>query len=567
MTTHFKRFPIVLAFSVSLSVFAQTPENVLVVIADDVGVDQLSCYAEGCDPACSPLPSCDFPNTPNICDRLATNGVLFRNAWSNPSCSPTRSTGMTGRYGFRTGVFVAGNTLPCTEITLAEVLKDPLNQPLGYASAQIGKWHLSGGNFGCGGLMSCGGATITPITQGFDHFAGAPSNIAGSYFNWLRWEDGALCQSCVAGGSVPECAVQPYATIVNVNDALEWTQQQTGPWFLWLAFNAPHAPYQAPPAQCPTGLCHGVTLPVPEGQTCPFDQSRPCYKAMLETLDHELGRLLDNLPANTSVIFLGDNGTPGGSPAPGLVQCPFDPTRAKFTLYEGGINVPLIISAPRVTDPVVVGTESDALVNIADVFATVLGLAGAVIPPAIQHDSVSVLPHLRNPDTHLRSYVFSENNQITSASYQKTTRDDRFKMLRTPNSTAENIQFFDLAGDPGAVPPEPADPFEDVDLYDDASPSLTQVQQDHFEDLQESLDFLAGQIDVCPASLPCTLSGTCQPVPSRCVTTNTGMAACVQNNSLFQCPPRQFIRIRNCPCRKAGPGAACRSVDQSWFCQ
>jgi hypothetical protein len=313
MTTHFEKFPIVLAIAVSLSVGrpmlaqteAQTLENVLVVIADDVGVDQLSCYAEGCDQACSQLPSCDFPNTPNICDRLATNGVLFRNAWSNPSCSPTRSTGMTGRYGFRTGVFVAGNTLPCTEI----------------------------------------------------------------------------------------------------------------------------------------------------------------------------------------------------------------------------------------------------------------------IPPAIQHDSVSVLPHLLNPDTHLRSYVFSENNQITSTSYQKTTRDDRFKMLRTPNSTAENIEFFDLAGDPSAVPPEPADPFEDVDLYDDASPSLTQVQQDHFEDLQESLNFLAGQIDACPASLSCSLSGTCQPIPSRCVTTNTGKAACVQNSSLFQCPPRQFIRVKNCPCRKSGPGAACRSVDQSWFCQ
>jgi len=514
MTTHFERFPVVLVIAIALSAGrptlaqpeVQAQENVLVVIADDVGVDQLSCYAEGCDQACSPLPSCDFPNTPNICDRLATNGVLFRNAWSNPSCSPTRSTGMTGRYGFRTGVFVAGNTLPCTEITLAEVLKDPLNQPLGYASAQIGKWHLSGGNF------------------------------------------------------------QPYATIVNVNDALEWTQQQTGPWFLWLAFNAPHAPYQAPPDQCPTGPCHGVTLPVTQGQTCPFDQSRACYKAMLETLDHELGRLLDNLPANTSVIFLGDNGTPGGSP-PEIVECPFDPNRAKFTLYEGGINVPLIISAPRVTDPAVVGTESDALVNIADLFATVLGLAGAVIPPAIQHDSVSVLPHLLNPDTHLRSYVFSENNQITSTSYQKTTRDDRFKMLRTPNSTAENIEFFDLAGDPSAVPPEPADPFENVDLYTDASPNLTQAQQDHFEDLQEHLDFLAGQIDACPATLPCTLSGTCQPVPSRCVTTNTGNAACVQSGSLFQCPPRQFIRVKNCPCRKSGPGAACRSVDQSWFCQ
>jgi len=74
MTTHFERFPVVLVIAIALSAGrptlaqpeVQAQENVLVVIADDVGVDQLSCYAEGCDQACSPLPSCDFPNTPNI---------------------------------------------------------------------------------------------------------------------------------------------------------------------------------------------------------------------------------------------------------------------------------------------------------------------------------------------------------------------------------------------------------------------------------------------------------------------------------------------------------------------
>ena len=106
---------------------------IAVIVLDDVGVDQLSCYGEGTD----------FPNTPTIC-KLAKSGILFRNAWVNPTCSPTRSTIQTGRYAFRTGVTAPGIPLPLGETTLPEVLADQLNAQLGFSTAQIGKWHLAG---------------------------------------------------------------------------------------------------------------------------------------------------------------------------------------------------------------------------------------------------------------------------------------------------------------------------------------------------------------------------------------------------------------------------------------
>jgi len=302
-------------------------QRIAVLVLDDVGVDQLSCYGEGAD----------FPATPNIC-KLAATGVLFRNAWANPTCSPTRSTIQTGRHTFRTGVTAPGIPLPLEERTIPEILADQLNQQLGFATAAIGKWHLSGGNFTAPPCSS----TVNPQDHGYDHAAGTPSNLR-DYFRWCRSVNG-VSETCEEGGGVPECKDQPYATIVNVDDALSWIGKRGGSWFLWLAFNAPHAPFQAPPDQCPGGPCHGVTLPVLPGVRCDPEDARLCYKAMMETLDTEIGRLLDYLPDDTAVILLGDNGTPRQAVVP-----PFDPLRAKFTVYEGGVNVPMILSVPGLT--------------------------------------------------------------------------------------------------------------------------------------------------------------------------------------------------------------------------
>ena len=143
------------------------PGNVLVIVADDVGVDKI--YAYGEHP--------DAPPTPNI-DQLAAQGVLFRRAYAQPWCSPSRACVLTGRYGFSTGVGnpvnqnVPESGLPLSEITIPELLDAGV--PAGIATAAIGKWHLAS-------LAS--GDVLHPNEQGFEWFEGTPGNFSSDdYF-------------------------------------------------------------------------------------------------------------------------------------------------------------------------------------------------------------------------------------------------------------------------------------------------------------------------------------------------------------------------------------------------
>ncbi|MEE8507836.1 MAG: sulfatase-like hydrolase/transferase, partial [Myxococcota bacterium] len=130
------------------------PSNILILLIDDFGVDMVGAYEEGTEP----------PPTPNI-DRLASRGVLFRNAWSYPNCSPTRAAIHTGRYAFRTGIGTLvrpwGYALPLRELTIPEMLT--LGTKGLFSTAAIGKWHL--GNESVGGPHA-------PNQAGYHHFAG-----------------------------------------------------------------------------------------------------------------------------------------------------------------------------------------------------------------------------------------------------------------------------------------------------------------------------------------------------------------------------------------------------------
>ena len=157
---------------------AAAQQNVLIVIADDLGVDQLRVYDAGDD----------APSTPTI-NALASQGVVFRNAWANPICSPSRAALQTGRHGFRTGVGWLIDSdlpaLPLAEITLPELLDRGTDS--GWEHALIGKWHLGNGNVG---------GNLNPNLQGYDHFSGTLGNFTSngqnwSYTNWLKVVDGA----------------------------------------------------------------------------------------------------------------------------------------------------------------------------------------------------------------------------------------------------------------------------------------------------------------------------------------------------------------------------------------
>lgn len=391
--------------------------NILIIIADDLGVDKVAAYHEHPDP----------PPTPNI-DALASRGVLFRNAYANPVCSPTRATILTGRYGYRYGVGRAINyfrrrlpALPLGEITLPKLL-DRGTQGA-YAHAAIGKWHLGSRDVG---------DERNPLLHGFEHFSGTLGNFrAGhsSYFSWMKTVDGEGRRH------------ERYATSDQVDDAVARIDAMPQPWFLWLAFNAPHSPMHAPPAEL-----HSYEL---SGN--PASTSVEHYHAAVEAMDTEIGRLLDSIDAavleNTLIVFVGDNGTPTGLATP-----PFDRQRAKNTVYEGGVNVPLIVAGPPVSRP---GSECGGLINTTDLFATVAEAAGFdpadAMPDTRPLDSISIFPYLRDPTrASLRRWVYAEwfspNGPFLRRTYRRMLRDERWKLIERDEDPPRSDEFYDLEG-------------------------------------------------------------------------------------------------------------------------
>jgi arylsulfatase A-like enzyme len=236
---------------------------------------------------------------------------------------------------------------------------------------------------------------------------------------------------------------------VKQGDIADWAASRNEPWFLWVAFNAPHRPFHHPPADL-----HSYSLPAN------VDDSPQFMKAMTEAMDTEIGRLLTSLPpgelANTIIIFVGDNGTHQSA-----TESPFVTDHAKGTLYEGGVNVPLLIVGPDI----VPGSECRRLVNVTDLFATIVELAGIQVP--VDVDSTSLVPYFSNPDmSSLRDWVYSErfypNGLVNHWVHIRTVRGPRYKLIeKQEHGELWSEELFDLI----------ADPFEQVNLLDSAHAS------------------------------------------------------------------------------------------------
>ena len=423
-----------------------TTPNVVLIVADDLGVDMVAAYAEGTNPPC----------TPNI-DQLASQGMLFRRAWTNPTCSPTRAAMLTGRHGFRTGIgFPITNQesgLPLSELTLPEMLA-------GYDSAAAGKWHLHG-NLG----------NTHPNDTGFGSYAGSIRGSVNNYFNWPKITNG---QQSISTN---------YAVSETVDDAVAEMGAMQEPWLLYVSFNAIHSPFHVPPSNlCPSSGCAG-------GGFCQNLGGNPSNtqmaKAMTEAMDSEIGRLLtavDGADPDAYIFFLGDNGTPNQ-----VSQAPFLSTHAKGTMYEGGINVPLIVKGPSVAN-----AECNALVSVVDLFASFAELAGV---PSFAEDSVSMVPYFSDPSLSLRATVYSEtfSNGFTfpAPDHQQAIRNDQFKLIRRQQGGVAE-QLFDLS----------QDPFETNNLL----PGLTVLQQANYDELEAALTALTtvGPTTYCSAKTALT---------------------------------------------------------------
>ena len=315
--------------------------NIALVIVDDIGVDGLAFTRE---------PTDQYARTP-VLNQLADEGMVFERAYAMPSCSPTRYTIASGRYGRRAGISapIRGNQtfeVPITEPSLARYLSDA-----GYATAMVGKWHLS--------IWDAEHAGEHPLLMGFDEHHGTLGNT--NYYDWPRYDNGVA-------------STDPgYITTRFTDAAVDFVQTAPEPWFLWLGHYAAHgADPHAPPAEL---LETPITADAPL-----FDRQR----ATIEALDHELGRLFDAIPEpqrhRTVIVVVGDNGTD-----PAVLSSGWSPDLAKGYPYESGIRVPLIVRGPAGAR---VGRD-DTMVHTADLFPTLLQFAG--IPP--EDVAVSTVGH------------------------------------------------------------------------------------------------------------------------------------------------------------------------------
>ncbi|MEM1354588.1 MAG: sulfatase [Planctomycetota bacterium] len=407
------RIPLLLTtILLALSVSAQDRPNIVLIMADDLGYGDLSCYGS------------ERIRTPHI-DALAERGVRFTDYHSNGAvCSPTRAALMTGRYPQRTGVegvITAARHrevgLPLAEYTMAEMLRDA-----GYATALFGKWHLGYdvANFG-------------PLRQGFDTFEGFVSGNV-DYFNKIDQEGH---KDWWIGDELEH--IDGYVTDLINDRAAQWigAQQQEDPdkpFFLYLAHGAPHYPMQGPGDEGFRGVGRRV-------REMPEDVAGT-YRAMIESMDTGIGRVVaalveHGIAENTLVIFCSDNGQASrytGSAGPLRGQ--------KGTVYEGGHRVPMVWYWPAVMTE---SKVSDSMVLGMDLMPTFATLAGVELPAEIVLDGKDLV---NTSDSQLRTrrahWVHDNQHAMREGPWKLVIRGENAPELY---SLADDLgETTDLAG-------------------------------------------------------------------------------------------------------------------------
>lgn len=469
----------------------QRPPNVVFILADDLGYNDITLNGGGVAGGTVPTPAIDS---------IAHQGVTFANGYSgNATCAPSRAAIMTGRYATRFGFeftptpvafsrVVGGHAgdplhpshfnkdevkntpkddnteaVPSTEITIAEALKTR-----GYHTIHLGKWHL-------GGVKGS-----RPEDQGFDESLGfmagaalfAPvgdKSVEESRQDWdpidkFLW--GALPFAVQYNGGKmfhPSTYMTDYLTdeAVKAIDA-----NKNRPFFLYLAYNAVHTPLQAPKAD------YDALSQIKDHRT-------RVYAAMVRNLDRNIGRVLQalkdkGLDDNTLVIFTSDN---GGANYIGLPDINRPYRGWKATFFEGGIHVPFLLRWPN---QLPAGAVYRSPVGHVDIFATAAGAAGAAAPKDRVMDGVDLVPFVKGQatgDPHKAIYWRSGRYKTVLAGGWK------LQVAQEPNRT----WLFDLSTDP-------------TERHD-----LSKARPEKLRELQATLAQLDGQM-VKPA-WPSLISG------------------------------------------------------------
>lgn len=422
--------------------------NVIVIMTDDQGFGDLGFYGN--------------PHliTPTI-DNLARESVRFDQFIVSPVCAPTRAALMTGRYSLRTGVrdtYRGGAIMSTHEITIAEMLKNA-----GYRTGMVGKWHL-GDNY-----------PSRPQDQGFDftvrHLSGGIGQPGdwpntrkrdSSYVNPILWKNGKMFQS------------EGYCSDVFTDFAIDFIDQnKEEPFFLYLAYNAPHAPLQVPQKYYdkykdidPSSGFENDQRPFPQMSDKMKEQARKVY-AMVSNIDDNLKRLFQNLESsglkdNTLVIFLTDNGHQHDRYAAGM-------RGRKSYVYEGGVRVP---SFWRLPSEFKGNRDIQTPAAHFDILPTLAELCNAQLPQDRKLDGQSLLPLLHNKTHNLsnrpiiRSWVRGGPEKYRNISIRKGD----YKLVGN-NKATDGIGQFELFN-------LEEDSFEQNNIVDKAIPKARELKRE-----------------------------------------------------------------------------------------
>lgn len=388
-----------------------TLPNVLLILADDHGWGDVSMHGG------------PHIRTPNM-DRIAKSGIRFSNFYANSSvCSPSRAALMTGRFPDRVGVpgvirTHANNSwgyFRQDAVTLPSMLKQK-----DYHTALIGKWHL--------GLE----AENHPCRRGFDHFHGFLGDMMDDYYTHLRHAHNYMRRE------LETIDPRGHATDLFTDWAVEFVKahrHSSQPFFLYLAYNAPHTPIQPPQA-----WIDRVRDREPDASP-----ERVKYIALVEHLDEGIGKVLDALEetgqlSNTLVIYTSDN---GGQMNVGATNGPY--RGEKGDIYEGGIRVPTCAMWPGEIEEGYVSANTGLLM---DWLPTICDIAGVPVTHPI--DGCSILPTLKGDRQDLSDrtlyWIRREGSQRFLGLCQHAVRRGSFKLLH--NSPFEPLELYDLASDP-----------------------------------------------------------------------------------------------------------------------
>jgi arylsulfatase A-like enzyme len=385
--------------------------NVVLVMTDDQGYGDIAAHGN------------TMLRTPTL-DRLHSESVRLTDFHVDPTCSPTRSALMTGRYSTRTGVWhtIAGRSLMNSrETTLGEVFAAN-----GYATGQFGKWHL-GDNY-----------PLRPQDQGFarslHHRGGgitqSPDFWGNDYFDDVYWRDDGTSQQCAG-----------YCTDVWFDAALQFIREQRdSPFLCYLATNAPHSPYLVADAYKQPYLAAGVPEPMAS------------FYGMIANFDENLARLLTTLAdlqiaRDTVLIFMTDNGSAAGYLPTGKegTWTGFNAGMRdrKASEYDGGHRVPCFVRWP--TGGIGGGRDVDVLAAHFDLLPTLVDLCGLSIPDHFAWDGVSLAPVLRGENVQPSErtlFVHSQRLERPEKWRKCAVLTERWRLVN-------GVELYDIQNDPG----------------------------------------------------------------------------------------------------------------------